>query len=310
MVTAAPLPKTNHGLVERLVVRVEAALHDAVEPALDGTPRALAAAIRHAVFSGGSRLRPSLCLAVAATHGDPYPARADAAAVAIELVHCASLVHDDLPCFDDATLRRGAPTVHAAHGVATAVLAGDALIVLAFAHLAAHDAHAVPALADATGPARGIIAGQAWESEPDVALDDYHRAKTASLFRAAALLGAEASGASCREAWAQFGDAVGHAYQAADDLIDASDANRTDSALRKSAGRDHLFDRPSAVRTLGVAGARLRVRRHVESAASALPQCTDEGARPVRVWLDRLCDKLAALGGDNGLHLRGSSTAP
>ena len=100
-------------------------------------PPLLAAAMRHAVFPGGARIRPQLCLAVARACGDAHPALADAAAAAIELLHCASLVHDDLPCFDDAATRRGQPSVHAAYGERLAVLAGDALIVLAFQTLAA-----------------------------------------------------------------------------------------------------------------------------------------------------------------------------
>ena len=97
-----------------------------------GCPPGLAAAVAHAVFPGGARIRPKLCLSVARACGDRHPAMADAAAAAIELLHCASLVHDDLPCFDDAPLRRGKPSVHRAFGERLAVLAGDALIVLSF----------------------------------------------------------------------------------------------------------------------------------------------------------------------------------
>ena len=101
-----------------------------------GCPPRLADALRYAVFPGGARIRPRLCLAVAPACGDDDPAASDAAAAAIELLHCASLVHDDLPCFDDADLRRGRPSVHRAFGEPLAVLAGDALIVLAFETLA------------------------------------------------------------------------------------------------------------------------------------------------------------------------------
>ena len=97
-----------------------------------GCPPKLANAVRHAVFPGGARIRPQLCLAVAHACGNDDPLLADAAAVAIELLHCASLVHDDLPCFDDAPTRRGRASVHWAYGESLAVLAGDALIVLAF----------------------------------------------------------------------------------------------------------------------------------------------------------------------------------
>ncbi|MEE7477910.1 polyprenyl synthetase family protein, partial [Methylobacterium hispanicum] len=117
--------------------RIETALEVAVSSAeAPGAPPLLAEAIRYAVFPGGHRIRPRLCLAVARACGDDDPEAADAAAVAIELLHCASLVHDDLPCFDDAPLRRGKPAVHVAYGPALAVLTGDALIVAAFEALA------------------------------------------------------------------------------------------------------------------------------------------------------------------------------
>jgi geranylgeranyl diphosphate synthase, type II len=159
-------------------------------------------AYAHAVFPGGARIRPQLCLAVAAPAAT-RPRLADGAAVAIELLHCASLVHDDLPCFDDATTRRGVPSVHAAYGERIAVLAGDALIVLAFQVLAhqcappcaAAHAGAAVHLATRVGAPTGIVAGQAWECEPYVSLAAYHRAKTGSLFVACTEAGAMAAGA-------------------------------------------------------------------------------------------------------------------
>src|ERR1700760_350081 len=101
-----------------------------------GCPPRLAAAMQAALFPKGARVRPRLCHAVASACGDDEPSATDAAGAAIELLHCASLVHDDLPCFDDAALRRGRPSVHAAFGEPLAVLAGDALIVLAFQNMA------------------------------------------------------------------------------------------------------------------------------------------------------------------------------
>ena len=141
-------------------------------------PPLLAAAMRHAVFPGGARVRPRLCLAVAHACGDDAPLAADAAATAIELLHCASLVHDDLPCFDDAATRRGNPSVHAAFGEPLAVLAGDALIVLAFQSIA-WGALATPmrlgplilTIGQAVGMPNGIVAGQAWEVDKPVGRD-------------------------------------------------------------------------------------------------------------------------------------------
>ena len=117
--------------------RIEQALSAALTGTeLPGGPPRLAAAVRHAVIPGGARVRPRLCVAVALACGDDDPALTDATAAALELLHCASLVHDDLPCFDDSPLRRGVPSVHSAFGERLAVLAGDALIVLAFQLLA------------------------------------------------------------------------------------------------------------------------------------------------------------------------------
>ena len=115
-----------------LLKRVEQALESHFERALgQGTPSGLEQAMRLAVFSGGARIRPQLCLAVAQACGDDAPELTDAAAVAVELMHCASLVHDDMPAFDNADTRRGKPTVHKVHGEPLALLCGDALIVMA-----------------------------------------------------------------------------------------------------------------------------------------------------------------------------------
>ena len=166
----------------------------------DGPPL-LAAAMRYAVFPGGARIRPRLCLAVARACAEDRPMLAAAAAASIELMHCASLVHDDLPCFDDAATRRGRPSVHRAFGERIAVLTGDALLVLAFQIVAARRAERsgasgglVAVMSRAIGAPSGIIAGQAWECEPQVALANYQRAKTGALFAAATSAGACAAG--------------------------------------------------------------------------------------------------------------------
>jgi geranylgeranyl diphosphate synthase type II len=184
------------------VNRIEQALDEALSRAeASGAPPRLAAALRHAVFPGGARIRPRLCLAVAHACGIEDAGPATAAAASIELLHCASLVHDDLPCFDDAPLRRGKPSVHRAFGEPLAVLAGDALIVLAFETLARETAcpplrlaGLVLSVGRAVGMPLGIVAGQAWECEPQVDLKTYHRAKTGALFAASTVCGAVAAG--------------------------------------------------------------------------------------------------------------------
>ena len=167
------------------VSRIENALNSALQRA-DGPscPPKLIAAMQHSVFPRGARVRPRLCLAVAAACGEDNPAIADIAAASIELLHCASLVHDDLPCFDAADTRRGLPTVHRVYGEPLAVLAGDGLIVLAFENLGRLSfapqrmSALLSIVARAVGAPGGIVAGQAWECEPKVDLAHYHRAKT------------------------------------------------------------------------------------------------------------------------------------
>ncbi len=258
---------------------IDQALERALGAVTPGGPPGLAAAIHHGVFPGGARVRPRLCLAVhAACAGEDHDA-ALAAAAAIEMMHCASLVHDDLPCFDDAPLRRGVPSVHAAHGPALAVLAGDALIVLAFESLArgvAHTPHLATLtllLARASGMPHGIVAGQGWEGEKLVPLTTYHRAKTASLFSLAAMAGAAIAG-SAHEPWNRLGDCLGEAYQVADDIRDMTlDA----ASLGKPAGRDAALDRPSAARTHGIDGAMARLEALVAGAIDAIPACPGAG---------------------------------
>ncbi|MDP9149832.1 MAG: polyprenyl synthetase family protein [Myxococcota bacterium] len=275
--------------------RVERALHEALASASPPfAPPRLAEALRYAVFPGGARLRPGLCVVAALACGDDYPAATDSAAAAVELLHCASLVHDDLPCFDDADTRRGKPSVHRAFGQATAVLVGDALIVLAFeavARAASISPHArgelTATLAFAAGPSHGLVAGQAWESEPAIDVEDYHRAKTASLFEASAALGALAQGADPRP-WRALGSVVGRAYQCADDLRDATGTPRM---LGKPAGRDAVLRRPSVVRRQGVSVARQRLAELVTAAWGSLPAAPNQHV--ARGWLENLTGTLS-----------------
>jgi geranylgeranyl diphosphate synthase, type II len=257
--------------------RIEQALAAALDAvAVPGCPPRLAEAVRHAVFPGGARVRPRLCLAVAAACGSTDYAAADAAGVAIELLHCASLVHDDLPCFDDSPLRRGVPSVHRAFGEPLAVLAGDALIILAFEHLARHLTDSPERLAPllltisrSVGMPHGITAGQAWECEPQVTVESYHRAKTGSLFTAATAAGALVAGADA-DAWSIVGDKIGEAYQVADDLRDVAASTQE---VGKPVGRDAVLNRPSAAGELGIEGAIARLRGLVSGAIEAIPPC-------------------------------------
>lgn len=256
--------------------RIERALQGAIARAVvPGSPPGLAAAMHHAVFPRGARVRPRLCLAVASACGDDEPTLSEAAAVSIELLHCASLVHDDLPCFDNADMRRGRRSVHRAFGEPLAVLTGDALIVLAFQTLGrfSHQSQRLALLlmivSRSVGVPFGIVAGQAWECEPHVDIANYHRAKTGALFAAAAIAGAAAAGAEC-EPWRAVGEKLGEAYQVADDIRDS--AGDTEE-IGKPIGRDVVLGRPNVVIEFGLTVAIKRLEQLVSEAISAIPAC-------------------------------------
>jgi geranylgeranyl pyrophosphate synthase len=202
--------------------------------------------------------------------GDNAPELTNAAACAIELMHCASLVHDDMPCFDDADTRRGQVAVHKAFGEPLALLCGDALIVQAYqCLLQTPSAHPERTLAlmqlisDSVGAPDGIVAGQAWECETRVELSQYQRAKTGALFVASTCAGALANGAD-PQAWRGLGEALGEAYQVADDIRDVmGDAQH----LGKPVGQDVHHSRPSAATALGLAGALLAAQGNFVSPA-------------------------------------------
>jgi geranylgeranyl diphosphate synthase type II len=177
-------------------------------------------ALRYSLDSGGKRIRPVLCLAVAEAAGGSVDEALPASA-AIELVHTFSLVHDDLPAMDDDDERRGRPSAHVAFGDGVALLAGDALLAEAFRLALTYDGRGVAAeLADAT---LGMIGGQYLDiTGTDQDLEALHRLKTGRLFLAAVRTGLEVAGvpASRREAWLGFGDEVGLLFQVVDDLLD------------------------------------------------------------------------------------------
>lgn len=256
----------------------------AIKQALDRScempaPLKLRSALNYAVLPGGARVRPQLCYSVARACGDDQPALTDAAATALEFIHCASLVHDDLPCFDDAPTRRGKPTVHAKFGEEVAVLVGDSLIVLAFETLAEagtidprRAVKLMKILAQCTGSPDGICAGQAWESEKKIDLSAYHRSKTGALFMAATQMGAAAAGQDPAD-WIELGDRIGEAYQVADDLRDVL---LSSDELGKPAGQDSVHQRPNAVEQLGVEGALARLNDSLAGAISSIPSCEGE----------------------------------
>lgn len=260
--------------------RADAALAAAL-PAVDASPQRLHAAMRHAVLLGGKRMRPMLVYAAGALF-DAEPARLDAAAVAVELIHAYSLVHDDLPSMDDDALRRGQPTVHVAFDEATAVLAGDALQSLAFDTLAlapvepAIALQLVRTLAEAAGAA-GMCGGQALDLDatgadvsPTIAeLERLHALKTGALIRAAVRMGALVGGAD-EAALAhldRYAAALGLAFQVRDDILDVEGDSAT---LGKTAGKDAAQAKATFPGLLGMTLARERLDELARTIAGAL----------------------------------------
>ena len=260
------MPDTAHA---RWRARVEAAL-DIALPDPASAPSRLHAAMRHGVLNGGKRMRPLLVYATGTALGAEEGAL-DAAATAVELMHCYSLVHDDLPAMDDDALRRGQPTVHVAYDEATAILAGDALQSLAFAVLAdaPQDAQSRVAmlaeLARAAGVG-GMCGGQALDIDATGGtqaqlgdIERLHALKTGALLRCAVRLGAIAADAKAddRAALDRYADALGLAFQIRDDLLD----NEGDAAtLGKTAGKDVAQAKATFPALLGIDGSRDRLR--------------------------------------------------
>jgi len=249
-------------------------------PSAEIAPARLSQAMRYAVLDGGKRLRPLLAYAAGELAGAPLDL-VDAPAASVELIHAYSLIHDDLPCMDDDTLRRGKPTCHVAFGEATALLAGDALQALAFGVLARgrlpDGAAACALLADAAGM-RGMAGGQAIDlasvgaTLSRVDLETMHRMKTGALIRAAVWLGAGCGrplvGAEVA-ALDRYAGAAGLAFQVVDDVLDGEGSSLS---LGKTAGKDVAQGKPTFVTSLGVAAARAHAEAlRVEARAALVP---------------------------------------
>ena len=279
-----PKSAPPHVVAERIDAwrqRIDAALDSVLSAHTAADPR-LHAAMRHAVLLGGKRMRPLLVYATGAAFGVDE-ASLDTPAVAVELIHAYSLVHDDLPAMDDDALRRGQPTVHVAFGEATAILAGDALQSLAFALLADADDDVdaetrvamLHELAVAAG-AQGMCGGQALDLAATGAegttlesLERLHALKTGALLRAAVRLGAIAAGAETagRERLDAFADALGLAFQIRDDLLDVEGDSAT---LGKTAGKDAAQAKATFPALLGIDASRCRLEALAETMRDAL----------------------------------------
>jgi farnesyl diphosphate synthase len=274
--------------------RVEDALERAL-PAANESPTTLHAAMRYAVLGSGKRARALLTYAAGELTG-ANPDVADPAAMAVELIHAYSLIHDDLPCMDDDILRRGKPTCHVAHGEATALLAGDALQTLAFELLAKAPlpntvmTAQIVILAEASG-SRGMAGGQALDlSHVGGALtvgqlERMHALKTGALIEAAVRLGASCGAvldAPRRDALDRYAAAVGLGFQVVDDVLDVEG---TSLSLGKTAGKDAIQGKPTYVSLLGLDAAKRRVAALQDEAHRAL-DVFGSGARRLRELAD------------------------
>lgn len=284
---------------------------DAVEAALEAwvpadAPAGLGGAMRYGVLDGGKRLRALLVRAACEAVQGPAAA-ALRAAVAVELIHAYSLIHDDMPCMDDDVLRRGKPTVHVRYGQAQAMLAGDAMQALAFEVLTAPagpgeglgfdiapalQARLCSLLARSAGHA-GMAGGQAIDlasvgrSLDEGTLRDMHRRKTGALLQASVLMGA-ACGDCPPAAWAalaDYGAAVGLAFQVVDDILDVTQASET---LGKTAGKDIHHNKPTYVSVLGLAAA----RRHADELRDKAQAALARSALADAAWLALLADRV------------------
>jgi len=263
---------------------MEARLLEYTQTRLALAPRRLAESMAYSLLDGGKRIRPVLCLGFAEALGPLHPLAYEAA-MAVEMVHCYSLVHDDLPCMDDDDLRRGRPTNHKVFGEAMAILAGDALLTEAFAALAGPlgaegsdeerrvRARLCQELAAAAG-ALGMVGGQVLDTDENRPAElDYllklHKKKTGALIKAACRMGVVAAqgGVEALQAAETYGEAVGLAFQIADDLLDVT---ATPQAMGKPTGADAAAGRATFPAVLGFEKAQAMAKAQLDIALAAL----------------------------------------
>jgi geranylgeranyl diphosphate synthase type II len=304
MTTTTPIEAVEVGLSESMKEarrRVESAL-SAYLKALEAGPSSacpsrLLEAMRYSLLGGGKRLRPILALMAAEACG-AEPESAMPAACALEMVHTYSLIHDDLPSMDDDDLRRGRPTCHKAFDEATAVLAGDGLLTLAF-EIIARDvpaeaaARCMLALAEGSGPS-GMVGGQMADLQAEGRLDAnleeleaIHRRKTGALLRASLKMGGIVAGADdvILDALDTYGHAVGLAFQIIDDLLDVQG---DEAKLGKRVNKDHGLGKWTYPGLLGLEGSRRHAQGLADEAVAALAPLAERGARLRALALDLL----------------------
>ena len=269
--------------------RVDQAL-DSCVPAETTPPENLHRAMRYSLFAGGKRLRPVLFLA-AAEAVRPDTEGGEAAACSLELIHTYSLIHDDLPALDNDDLRRGLPTCHKVFGESMAILAGDALLTLAFqvlSQLAGTAPHIrvrlIEELSKSAGTVRGMIAGQVHDIEGEgqqpshELLESIHRAKTGALLRASVRMGAIYAGATDQQlaALSCFGEHAGLAFQIVDDILDIEESPET---LGKTPGKDAEQHKVTFPAVYGLDRSRSMAEEERTAALRALAEFGDSADR-------------------------------
>jgi geranylgeranyl diphosphate synthase, type II len=286
---------------DRVRPAIDAAL-DSLLPSESTSPAQIHRAMRYSVFAGGKRLRPALCLAgYAIFHNDPISILPVAAA--IEMVHTYSLIHDDLPAMDDDDFRRGVPSCHKKFGEATAILAGDALLTLAFETMTNCPGfsptamlRATAELARALGTRNGMIAGQVLDLEAEGQLfdkdhvDAIHAAKTGALISTSVWMGAYLGGASDSEAKQvlAYGKKIGLAFQIVDDMLDETESGET---LGKTAGKDREHRKATYPAVLGLDQSRRIVRQLTEEARQFVEPLGAPSANLIEIagFLEKRC---------------------
>ena len=276
---------------------------DRLLPGEESVPQVIHRAMLYSVMAGGKRIRPMLCLEAAAVI-QPHTPGIEHPACALEMVHTYSLIHDDLPALDNDDLRRGRPTCHKVFGDAMAILAGDALLTLAFELLAKTPSASaetrialVEELASAGGTRGGMIGGQVLDLEgegqppTEELLESIHRAKTGALLRASIRMGGIVAGATDKqlEALTRFGEHLGLAFQIVDDILDVEQSSEE---LGKTAGKDAAQEKITFPAVYGLERSREMAAAHRKSGRDSLA-LFGERARGLHALADLIVDRTA-----------------
>jgi len=269
-------------------VEIDQALERLLPPG-DTPPPVIHEAMRYSVFAGGKRIRPILCVETARVF-ELQPQAAVIAGCAIEFIHTYSLIHDDLPALDNDDLRRGKPTCHKKFGEANAILAGDALLTLAFQTLAEAPVDSVRRvemireIATAAGTVNGMVGGQVADLEAEgkpvtsAGLEYIHKSKTAALIRASVVAGALSAGAAPADVarMRRFGETIGWAFQVVDDILDVEESS---AALGKTAGKDATQKKATYPALYGLEESRTFAQELCERAMAELEPYGERAAR-------------------------------